>query len=292
MAKTLKEGFDMFISWLVPLSTEHEIAKKHKDSVYSCMYNNFKCYKLFETGSFGNNTSVRHYSDIDYFAVCPTEELWDNSTYTLDRVKVALKSTFSRTSGIGISTPAVQIPFGKYTSENLEVTPCTFYGLVETPVGKKTAYYIANVEGGWFKASPTAHNAYVDRENERLGGKLKPLIQLVKAWKFYNNVPITSFYIELRVTKYAESEDSIVYHIDLKRIIKSLLNINLASIIDPMGISGLISACSTDTKKTESISKLNTAFTRASKAVELGNIDLDKAFYWWDMFFNNEFPSR
>ena len=63
------------------------------------------------------------------------------------------------------------------------------------------------------KSSPKAHTDYVKQEDERLKGKLKPLIRLLKAWKFYNNVPIRSFYLELRAAKYAESEKSIVYDI-------------------------------------------------------------------------------
>lgn len=181
---------------------------------------------------------------------------------------------------------------GTYASETLEITPCTFNGLVDTPVGKKSSYDIANFADGWMKSSPQAHNAYVKRENDRLGGKLKPLIQLVKAWKFYNNVPITSFYIELRVTKYAEGETSIIYDMDLKRVIKHLYDIDLASIIDPMGISGYVQACTTDAKKTDALSKLSTGFSRAEKAYEQRDKDLDKCFYWWNLFYNSEFPSR
>ena len=292
MAKNLDEGFNTFINWLAPLTSEHDKAKTHKESVKSCMINNFKCYDFFETGSFGNGTGVRHYSDTDYFAVCPSKELWANSSYTLQKVKEALQATFWRTSGIAVSTPAVQIPFGQYASENLELTPCTFNGLVDTPIGKKSSYDIADFSGGWMKASPPAHNAYVKRENDRLGGKLKPLIQLVKAWKFYNNVPITSFYLELRITKYAEKETVIVFDIDLKNVIKHLVDINLASIIDPMGISGYVSACSTDAKKIDSLSRLNTGLSRAERAVEFREKDLEKAFYWWNMFYNSKFPSR
>lgn len=83
MPKTLDQGFDTFLSWLVPLSSEHDKAASHKDSVKSCMINNFKCTNFFETGSFGNGTGVRHYSDTDYFAVCPSSEFWTDSGYTL-----------------------------------------------------------------------------------------------------------------------------------------------------------------------------------------------------------------
>lgn len=292
MAKTLQQGFDTFLGWLEPLASEHEKAKKHKNSVKGCLENNFKCYDFFETGSFGNGTGVRHYSDTDYFGVCPSANLWENSAYTLRKAKEVMQTTFWQTKGIEVKTPAVQIPLGIYASETLEITPCTFNGLVETPVGKKSSYDIANFDGGWMKASPQAHNAYVRRENDRLVGKLKPLIQLVKAWKFYNNVPINSFYLELRITKYAEKENSITYDIDIKRVMKHLYEIQLASIIDPMGISGYVSACISDTKKEDALSKLTTGLTRAEKAYEQRENELDKSFYWWNLFYNDKFPSR
>ena len=292
MAKTLEQGFATFLSWLVPLASEHDKAKSHKDSVKSCLETNFKCYSFFETGSFGNATGVRHYSDTDYFAAMPNENVYGDSGYTLRKVKEAIESTFWRTEQIAVNTPAVKIPFGNYASETLEVTPCTFNGLVTTPVGSMGSYDIPNYEGGWMKSSPKAHNAYVKREDERLGYKLKPLIRLIKAWKFYNNVPISSFYLELRTTKYAENESSIIYDIDVKRVMKMLYDNGLASIQDPMGISGYVKACSTDAKKTDALSKLSTGYTRAEKACEKRESNLDDCFYWWNLFYNNEFSSR
>lgn len=292
MAKTLEQGFDTFISWLQPLTSEHNKASSHKDSVKSCMENNFKCTSLFETGSFGNGTGVRHHSDTDYFAVCPGSEFWTDSAYTLTKVKESLQSTFWNTSGIVVNSPAVRIPFGTYASETLEITPASRNGSIDTPVGSKYSYDIPNGNGGWMKSSPGAHTAYVNRENDRLNGKLKPLIQLVKAWKFYNNVPISSFYLELRTTKYAEGESVIVYDIDLHHIIKHLYDNDLPSINDPMGISGYIAACSTDAKRTDALSRIKTAYTRADKAYDNRTSNLDDCFYWWNLFFNNEFPSR
>jgi hypothetical protein len=292
MAKTLDQGFETFLSWLVPLTSEHDKAKSHKDSVKSCLEKNFQCYSFFETGSFGNSTGVRHYSDTDYFAVMPTNEVSSDSTYTLRKVKEALQETFWRTEGIIVNSPAVRIPFGQYASETLEITPSTFNGLVDTPVGSKGSYDIPDYEGGWMKSSPQAHNAYVKREDERLNYKLKPLIRLIKAWKFYNNVPISSFYLELRTTKYAEGESSIVYDIDIKNVMKILYDNNLPSVQDPMGISGYVKACPTDAKRDDALSKVKTGYNRVLKAYEKRDSNLDDCFYWWDLFYNDKFPSR
>lgn len=292
MSKTLEEGFETLLSWIAPLSTEQDLAKSHQDSVKSCLDKNFGCYSFPEIGSFGNGTGVRHFSDTDYLAVCPTKNLTQVSSTTLRKVKEALQETFWQTKGVEVSTPAVRIPFGEYASERLEVTPCDFQGLTETPVGEKASYDIPDFDGGWIRSSPSAHNAYVKREDDRLGGKLKPLIRLVKAWKFFNNIPIMSFYLELRVTKYAEAEKSILYDIDIKNVIRILNDNNLANIQDPMGISGYVRACSTDAKKEGALSKVSTGLSRAVKAVENRKDNLDAAFYWWNMFFNHEFPAR
>lgn len=292
--KTVAEGFDKFLLGLEPLKTEHNKAIKHKKSVNSCLTNNFGCYNFFETGSFGSGTGVRHHSDTDYFAVIPAKNLHTNSAYDLTRVKQALQYTFSTTTGIGVRCPAVKIPFGVYTSETMEITPCYFNDVYETTKGKFARYGIPDCNGGWMYSSPQAHNSYVNTQNDKFGNdKAKKLIQLIKAWKYYNNVPIKSFYLELRVTKYLETESVIVFDIDVKRILKSLQSHSLASMRDPMGISGLISASSTDTQKATALSKFNTAVSRAVKAIEAkDNGNIDDAFYWWNLLFNYNFPVR
>jgi len=293
VARTIEEGFETLISWLVPLESEREKSTKHKSTVSSCLNNNFDCSSLFETGSFGNGTGVRHYSDTDYFAVIPAEKLHSNSATTLRLIKESLQSTFWSTSGIAVSCPAVKIPFGVYKSEELEVAPCCSNGISETSLGNFRRYEIPDCNGGWMFSSPRAHNKYVEHHDKRLNRKLKPLIQLIKAWKYYNDVPIMSFYLELRITKYAENETVIVYDIDAKNILKKLQNNELAAIRDPMGISGLIPSSQTTTQKQNALSKLKTAVSRADKAANAkANKNIDDAFYWWNLLFNSRFPSR
>jgi hypothetical protein len=42
--------------------------------------------EFFRAGSFGNGTSVRNFSDVDYFAIIPTKHLTQNSTSSLTKV--------------------------------------------------------------------------------------------------------------------------------------------------------------------------------------------------------------
>jgi len=128
--------------------------------------------------------------------------------------------------------------------------------------------------------------------DEKHGGKVKPLIRFIKAWKYFRDVPLSSFYLELRVAKYASGERSIVYDIDVQRILRSLWDNQLPSMQDPMGVSGMISACKTSAARDDALSKLSTAVIRAEKARESSaHGDTSEAFDWWRLLYNYEFPT-
>jgi hypothetical protein len=184
--------------------------------------------------------------------------------------------------------PAIVVPFGQSRWEDIEVTPA-HYVKMENGYG---IYEISDGNRGWIKASPDAHNAYVRAVNSKLSNKVKPLIRFMKAWKYYRDAPINSFFLELRTTKFASGEDSIVYSIDIKNLLKNMLDSKLASIQDPMGLSGLIAPCKTNAYKQDALTKLETAYNRAVKAYELEQAGkIQDAFAMWNTFFNGKFPA-
>lgn len=268
-------------------SVESEGAQRHRASIKACLDNRFGLRRFTRIGSFGNGTSVCGYSDVDYLACLPTNQLTVTSTYSLAKVRDALDIRFPYT-GVRVNTPAISCPFGTLAVETTEIIPADYVG---DSNGFKV-YDIANGAGEWMKTSPDAHNAYVQAIDDRLSNKVKPLIRFLKAWKYFREVPISSFYLELRVAKYASQENSIVYDIDVKNVLKMLVDCSLASLQDPMGISGYITACATDVKRQDALSKLQTAFGRAEKARECASKDrIAEAFDYWRLLYNYEFPT-
>ena len=287
MPRTIDEGFDDFLAKLKPQTGESEAAKRHRASIEACLKNNFGLNRFVRIGSFGNWTSISRHSDVDYLACLPTNQLTQVSTSTLVKVRGALDVRFPNT-GVAVNCPAVVVPFGTRKSEVTEIVPADYVGDAN---GYKV-YEIADCAGGWMRASPDAHNAYVRDVNDRLGGRVKPLIRFVKAWKFFRNVPISSFYLELRVAKYASEEKTIIYDIDVRNVLKLLWDGQLANMQDPMGVSGYIPACKSDATRTDALSKLGNAYGRADKARDAarsGNIS--EAFDWWRLLYNDEFPT-
>jgi Second Messenger Oligonucleotide or Dinucleotide Synthetase domain len=287
MPRTIDEGFRDFVTRLTPTVTEQTKASSHRGTIEATLKDKFSMKRFFRTGSFGNGTSITGYSDVDYFAVFPSDKLKQNSSSSLSEVRQALADRFPNTD-VHVDCPAVAVPFGSLRAEHTEVVPCDY----KRTYRNQSVYEIPDCAGGWMEASPEAHNDWVAEVDAKLGGKVKPLIRFLKAWKFFQNVPVSSFYLELRVTKYAEGETSIVYDIDVTRIFRELDNGGLANMNDPLGISGWIKPCSTDAKKSDALSKLSTARTRADKAraaEEAGNTS--DAFYWWRLLYNDQFPT-
>jgi hypothetical protein len=249
---------------------------------------NFDTRRFFRTGSFGNGTSIAGYSDVDYFASIPGEHLTANSNSTLQKVKAALAERFPRTV-VGVRCPGVIVPFGNKVSETTEVVPAGYLGKTKSDY---KLYRIADGGGGWQRSSPDSHNAYVRQVNKGLGNKAKPLIRFVKAWKFLRAVPISSFYLELRIAKYLEGESSIQYDWDVSRILNWLDHHGLPAVQDPVGISGLVYPCNTEAHLEDAKSKLATAATRARKARVAETAGKTKwSFGWWDLLYAGKFPS-
>jgi hypothetical protein len=141
-------------------------------------------------------------------------------------------------------------------------------------------------------ASPHAHADYVNTQHDRLSRQVKPIIQLVKGWKYQRDVSLRSFYIELRSTEWATSEKAIIPKYDVRNVLTHLRTKELAAMQDPMGVSGYVYAA-TDADKSTALSNVETAYRRAVNALEAeSNGKLDDAFYYWGQLFNGYFPAR
>ena len=292
MPRTIDEGFRDFLLKLTPSSYESDAAKRHRASIEQCIKSNLGLRRFWRTGSFGNGTSIYGRSDVDYMASIPVESLHKNSSVSLGKLRNALAKRFPNTR-VRTSSPAVIVPFGTDSRETTEITPAFYIETARLRTGSKFGVYgIPDCSGGWMKSSPDAHNFYVRSVDRDLSLKVKPLVRFIKAWKYLNNVPVSSFYLELRVAKYASKKSSILYSVDVAGIFRFLHDSKLAKVRDPMGISGDISPCRTDSDLKRAQSRVATARTRALKACEAeirGNTR--EAFDWWNKLFARKFPS-
>ena len=282
-------GFSTFLRGLVPTSGETAAARSHRASIKECLMSEFGMTDFVPIGSFYSGTSVSGFSDVDYIAVIPTSNLKQDSSRTLAAVSATLRERFSTTPNIRINCPAVRVPFGDGGKESTEIVPADEIDLTDAA---QYVYDIPDCNGGWRRSSPEAHYDYVDAIDKRLAGNLRPLIRLVKAWKYYCSVPISSFYLEMYVARYAANEKSIIYYIDLDAIFRALYYDELPSFQDPVAIAGTIAPCTTPSNHDLALDQVLSGHVHAEHAEDARRANKNKdAFYWWNEFFNGNFPA-
>lgn len=292
MPRTINEGFRDFLTSLTPSDVETIAAKSHRNSIKECLSTNFTLTHFFRSGSFGNGTSIRGYSDTDYFAVIDPHDLDNDSTSSLITIRDILAKRFSTTT-VQRNCPAISLDFDN-GAERTEITPAFF---IRTEKPNRTTsidvYGMPNCNNSkWMESIPDAHTEYVRKIDYQYDNKVKPLIRFIKAWKFYNDVPIRSFYLEMRIAKFALDQEYIEYEIDILCALRYLRNSALAPMHDPLEISHMIGANSTENNRLISISKLNTAISYAEKSIEAKkNGDIKEAFEQWNYLFYGNFPS-
>lgn len=288
MAKTVPEAFNAYLTRLTPSATERSKASSHRSSIESKLEDKFGLYRMYESGSWKHGTGISGKSDVDYFISLKSSKPVLGSS-ALEAVKNAMQERFPSTY-IHVSRPGVVLEFGG-GYERVELIPA--YPDVKLDNGAMR-YDIPGVTTEWMESAPEAHLAYVNACNNKqaVKGGAKELARLVKAWKYQRNVPISSFYLEMRAAQYMNSESSISYGIDLKRLFESLLGNSLADMNDPTGSTGRIQPCSSDANYKDALSKLQTATTRARNAVETNAAGkVGEAFAWWDLVFDGAFPA-
>jgi Second Messenger Oligonucleotide or Dinucleotide Synthetase domain len=290
MARSVGEAFDVFLTRLTPTEAQRNAGAGHRASIKAALEAKLEAGSFFETGSFKHGTGVRGHSDID--ALVSLRSARPASSYTaLEWVKGALSARFPNTPVV-VRRPAVAVRFGG-GYETWEVVPgfMTLRG--------KTGQYVydipgPSVGGGWIDSAPQEHLSYVNECNQKPGrGNAKALARLIKAWKYFRDVPISSFYLEMRCAQHVNSIRTYVHVWDVCLVLEKLHGHQLAAMNDPRQAAGRIHACSTDATRSDSLSKLATAAIRARKAL---NAHLagkpDDAFYYLDQLFGGNFPAR
>ncbi len=286
MPKTLSDAFEELLAALVPLGWDPLDAEAYREGIKDCLATRFDLFAFSMSGAFLHDTAIRGHSYLDYVASLDTEDFPDDSHQLLTTVVSVLEERFP---GAAVMGHGVVIPqSGDEVRKGIRVVPARL--IARTAAGHRI-YEVADGEGGWMRASPDAHNVYISTLDSALGGKLKPLIRLLKAWKYFRQVSISSYYLELQTVIYAAKEEMIVYPVDLYHLLDALWDTQLADLFDQKGVAGRVAARVPRRERKAVLSALRTARYHAGRALEEASRgDIVEAFRNWDRLFNGHFP--
>lgn len=259
MAETVSSWLSGLNSLYTPLSTQFDAAKSHRASISARLNFVLGIYRLFEIGSLRHGTGVWRYSDADYLASLKGSRPLSSSSM-LSKVRDALNGRFPNTT-VSVRSPAVVC---RFSDCEVEVVP----GYISDSADGN-GYWIADPSsvGGWMKTYPEAHNGYVNDVNKKSNGGAKTLARQLKVWKYERNVPISSCYLEMRAAKHLSTETSYVPIYDLYLSLRAMQEAKLAAMNDPTGLGSRFTACSTEVNRSDAMSKLDRAVSRADKAL-------------------------
>ena len=245
--------------YFTPSPAHFDAAKGHRDFIERRLDADLGTYRMFEIGSLRHGTGVWLHSDADYLVSLKGSRP-ESSTTMLEKVRSSLKGRFLSTT-ISVRRPAVAC----YFSDGIvEIVP----GYIADTDNSNHGYWIADPGGGWMRTYPEAHNAYVDRANKKHDGGAKQLARLLKVWKYERDVPISSCYLEMRAAKHLDGEPAYIPVWDVCLALNELNSHGLAAMNDPTGLSSRFTACSSEAKRIDAMSKLATAIERARRAQE------------------------
>jgi Second Messenger Oligonucleotide or Dinucleotide Synthetase domain len=288
MAQSVTQGFDNFLTRLVPLQSQREAATSHRASVETSLKNALDVLLFRETGSFNHGTGVRGHCDVDLLVSLKGQP--GTSATSLDHVKTALSSSFPNTT-VRISRPAVVVEFND-GAETWEIIP----GYRKSGSSSPVLYEIPGVGSvNWMESAPIEHLSYVNDVNKEpsISGGAKKLARLAKAWKYYNSVPMSSFYLEMRSAQYLSGDNLFSPAQDICRFMEWLVKIGIGPMNDPKGVTSRFYACSSTAKGNEAKSKVATAASRARKAYDAKKADKPSdAFDYYNLLFGGKFPAR
>jgi hypothetical protein len=287
MARTVQQGLDEFLQRLRPSRAERESATAHRTSIKGAIEKHLDAVAVWETGSFAHGTAIRGHTDIDLLVSFSSTKKPKNGSSALESARTALRKRYAFTDVV-VRSPAVVVRFAD--GQRVEVIP----GFIRSTSGKYTTYDIPQPgSAGWMVSSPRAHLAYVTAANESPSGGAKSLARLLKAWKYYQDVPISSFYLEMRAAQRMQSESSFLPLHDLVYMFRDLSRHALAAMNDPMDVSRRITPCSSSATLEMAKSKLATATGRADKALAAyGKERHAEAFQYLNLLYRGRFPAH
>lgn len=297
---TVSERFFSLLDSIQPGSIELAKYESHRSTVATRLAKVFPGIKVEVIGSHARGSAIAGSSDLDLLAVLPrAETIWGDqlksSATVLKNVKDELSSRYGNTT-IGKDEVAVVADFGN-GAYSVDIVPAIFYGM--SPIGpsdtKRPIQLIPDSSGGWLPTAPKAHAEYITAADDRSGGKLKGVAQLLKFWTTTRSsrVPISSFHIEMVLASSDICAGVKSYSVCLTEAFQLFKKRKLAALQDPLGVSGHIAAASTQTKREQALASISVSASKAGEALlNEGFQLLSAAYVAWDQVFNGEFPKR
>lgn len=278
---------DQFVRTLAPAALDKSKVSARKQQLSEILSrSSLATGEWIESGSWSHGTALDDpYSDVDYIAPAHGNRPRKPST-ALTTLEGALSGSHRDIRRTRRSSPTVQVKF--WDHPHFEVVPAW----PRKDFGGDQVFWIPGPRDEWAQSAPRAHLRFVNKQNDRLGKHVKPLVRLLKQWKVHTEAPVSSFYLEMRTAEYAKEQELILYHDDLVFLMGRLISHELREMNDPTGLESRISAVSSEDNRRTALGLLKKAERALAEARDMKGASGKEEPYWLRMYsvFGHSYP--
>ncbi len=288
---TVSEAFEAFKSELeLPDRKQREAASAQQD-IRARVAGYLDVPSSFLSGSYARHTKISPLKDIDVVLVRNRGRVGLTSDgsgvspgQALDEVAGAIYRAYPSSATVAKQARSVNVQLG-----GLEFG----FDLIPAWLRHPDGYWIPDTDrGSWLPTDPDAHARLMTQVNERCGGKLKPVIKMVKHWSRNNYDLLASFHLELLCADSFASGELPNYQIGVATGLIHMQGHVTQQIMDPIyGISRVDKPLST----TEQVNVTNRISYDANNTLEALRMENSgrhsEAIDKWKHIFLSGFPN-
>lgn len=288
-ATTVIGAFNELRSLLQLTSTQKATAQAHVNGLVSFFRENFVLASddgVFATGSYRRGTMVRWTRDVDVVVTLSVPKYnpvyGDDSSKLLYMVRNVLDQQYGSTT-VSSKKVAVKLDFSDIVAD---VVPCFRR--------QGGGYLMPNGSGGWRATNPPFHSSLMRDADEAKGGRLKPLVKLMKAWNIANGHHLASIHVELIVERMWRGASSISdpYPLAVAQSLKPMPGWLGSSFPDPWPHGRAVDADLSTNDRQTAIRMLKEDAARAEEAELNRRMGHEKeAIERWQVVYRNKFPA-
>jgi len=285
MASTITAGFEKLRQNLEITDLQAATASGRQSNVRKAIEAELTVLESFLVGSYNRNTMISPLkdADIDIFVVLDPGYFKDfRPAALLDKVRRVLLKTYTKTPAISRNGQAVTITF---TDFRVDVVPAFRrtgggYLIPDSPSDK------------WVSTDPTKHDEALTAANKTHGGRLIPLVKMIKGWNRGIGGAFSGFYLELLVVDSLRGITTSDYPSGVRFVLDKGREKVKFKLADPAGLGDFIDPLASVTSVADAVSRFSSAHNRAVKAEALAQSgQIDKAFDEWRKIFNDYYPA-
>lgn len=260
---TLWAGFASYLADCSPQEWHRSEVRQHRERLLGVLSSKYRVSAFFQSGSFRHGTAVIPYSDVDYLARIHFEDKPASSSTILNGMKALLQDHLWESSSVYVARPTVTVEFPGVIVR-YEITPG--FWLRGSDENDRVLHIPAG-DGAWREAAPTAHREFIAKTDREQSGAVRQLARLLKAWKYENAVPISSFYLEMRSAEYGAHNESVFLLTAVRDVVGRLVREGLPAMNDPTRLVSRISPCTSDSARAAALGDLMAAEAQMDRAV-------------------------